>query len=107
VHKQIPVAVLQAFDLRGQSYAPGQSAQIPTVDALILHRKKIVRITKRLEPAAPAPQVLEDEQPKRKRTYKRRDMQAEETTALQAHDERPTELTELIPVHETIAPSDE
>lgn len=81
MHKQIPVAVLQAFDLRGQSYAPGQSALIPTVDALILHRKKIVQITKRLEPAAPAPQV--PEQPKRKRTYTRRDMQAEQTTALQ------------------------
>lgn len=107
MHKQIPVAVLQAFDLRGQSYAPGQSVLIPTVDALILHRKKTVRITKRLEPAAPQPpQVLEDEQPKRKRTYKRRDMQAEETTSFDAeHDAKREEVNQ--PAVEPDPPSDE
>jgi hypothetical protein len=100
----MPVAVLQAFDLRGASYAPGQSVLIPTVDALILHRKKIVRITKRLEPAAPAqPLVLDNDQPKRKRTYKRRDMQAEETTALQPEAPQAIEPIETVATDETIA----
>lgn len=85
--KSIPVHVLQAFDYAGQSYQPGQNAWIPIVDALGLAKKKLITVTRKKATTPPAPPVPEPEPvvetPKR-RTYKRRDLQAEQTTEIQA-----------------------
>lgn len=85
----VSVIAIKPFEFKGTSYQPNQSLDLTPIDAVVLAKKHLITLTKRhktkavvAEPApAPAPEPVVEE-PKKKRTYKRRDLQAEETTEI-------------------------
>lgn len=80
----VSVIAIASFDFKGRSYQPNQSLDVTPIDAVVLAKKRLITLTKRRAKAivpAPVPEPVVEE-PKKKRTYKRRDMQAEETTAM-------------------------
>lgn len=80
----VSVIAIASFDFKGRSYQPNQLLDVTPIDAVVLAKKRLITLTKRRAKAivpAPVPEPLVEE-PKKKRTYKRRDLQAEETAAM-------------------------
>lgn len=86
----IPVTALRPFKWKGQQYARGQSVALAPLDAIVLSQKKIVTLARKNvapvvhkapEPPPPPPEPIDT--PKPRRRYRRRDLQAEETTSMQ------------------------
>jgi len=75
--KTVTATVLTAMEWGGRSYPPGATVALPVLDALILKRRRLVSLTaKARPPAAPDPVPAETA---RRRRYRRRDLQAEDT----------------------------
>jgi hypothetical protein len=91
----VSVIALKAFDWKGEAIVPGQSVSLTPIDAIALARKRQVTLTKRKAkpepPPAPEPEPVVEPA---KRRYKRRDLQAEEITAVMPEAERIDEPAE-------------
>ncbi len=88
----VTVTALKPFELQGRSYVAGQAVTLSPIDAVVLSRKRFVTLSKR-KAITPEPEPIvipepEPEPPKARRTYKRRDMQAEQSTAFEAEEAR-------------------
>lgn len=77
----VSVRVLQPFEWKGQTYHPDQTITLTPLDAIVLSKKRHVTLTKRKVAPEPPPPVVEPEPPKR-RSYRRRDVQADEIAPL-------------------------
>lgn len=88
----VSVIAIKPFEFKGTSYQPNQSLDLTPIDAVVLAKKHLITLTKRAKsktvaaatPAPAPPAVAEPvvEEPKKKRTYRRRDLQAEQTTEI-------------------------
>lgn len=107
----VSVIAIKSFEFKGQSYQPNQSIDLTPIDAVVLAKKHLITLTKRhikAFPPQPEPVPVPEpvvEEPKKKRTYKRRDLQAEEMTEMtpvveQAVDPAPIEDVPYSPYHD-------
>jgi hypothetical protein len=84
VKTTIQVIALKPFTIGDRTYGPGEAVQLTPIDAVSYAKKRLVTLTRR-KPVEP-PKAAEPEpakpEPKPKRQYKRRDMEAEQTTAI-------------------------
>ena len=71
MHKTVPVRVKKPYTQGSHTHEPGEEFVLPTLEALIAARRGLVKVLRHLTVAAgPEP-------PRKRRAYKRRDLQAE------------------------------
>lgn len=80
----VTVTATRRFHYGGRDVAVGAVVEMSPLDALVHQRKLNVSLTKVAKPK-PTPPLPTPEPVRVRRTYRRRDMQAEQTTALTPH----------------------
>ncbi len=80
--KTITVSALQSFEWKGQPVYAGQALTVTPIEAVVLAQKHQVSLARRTKVIAPPPEPEPVAPPKSRGRYRRRDLQAEETTAL-------------------------